>query len=125
MEGIGRERKQEEGGGGSGRKPVALAFGLKPSPGFLLARHLTKQLEVNPFLPRPPSSTVFFSFLDRPTSPKLSRIPILSRTKEGQRIHWPRDTPRFNSDSMAPLCDRTCHNEMRTDRENMIPRSMG
>lgn len=29
---------------------VALALGLKSSEGFLLARHLTKQLEVNPFL---------------------------------------------------------------------------
>lgn len=32
-------------------KPLlALALGLKSSEGFLLARHLTKQLEVNPFL---------------------------------------------------------------------------
>lgn len=31
-------------------KPLpALALGLKSSEGFLLARHLTKQLEVNPF----------------------------------------------------------------------------
>lgn len=66
MEGIGRERKQEEEERGeSGRKPVALAFGLKPSPGFLLARHLTKQLEVNPFLPRPPPFS-FLSWIDRP-----------------------------------------------------------
>jgi len=32
-------------------KPLlALALELKSSEGFLLARHLTKQLEVNPFL---------------------------------------------------------------------------
>lgn len=32
-------------------KPLpAVALGLKSSEGFLLARHLTKQLEVNPFL---------------------------------------------------------------------------
>lgn len=32
------------------KPPLALALGLKSSEGFLLARHLTKQLEVNPFL---------------------------------------------------------------------------
>lgn len=51
-------------------KPLlALALGLKSSEGFLLARHLTKQLEVNPFL-RPPS----ILFFCESTSQKLKRF---------------------------------------------------
>lgn len=64
-----RDRDERTGGGGKGSdgrrdpeekkrernelKPLlALALGLKSSERFLLARHLTKQLEVNPFLYR-------------------------------------------------------------------------
>lgn len=50
-------------------KPLpALALGLKSSEGFLLARHLTKQLEVNPFPPGP--SILFLRIYD----PKLRRL---------------------------------------------------